>query len=68
MDSTPLMDRLRAAEQRNVRPLRPAEPVPFVPAWRRRMQTSEADRFLARQDTTDLVLGSWIRPKDGSAA
>jgi hypothetical protein len=60
MNTTPLMDRIKAAEQeRNVRPLRPAEPVPFVPAWRRR---------LTAKDTTDLVLGSWIKPTDGSAA
>ena len=60
MTATPLLDRIKEAERRqNVRPLRPSEPVPFVPAWRRRLEA---------KDTTDLVLGSWIRPRDGSAA
>ena len=66
--SSTLLERIKAAEQRNVRQLRPSEPTPFVPVWRRRLQVTEADRFLARQDTTDLVLGAWIGPKDGSAA
>lgn len=51
-----LSERIQAAEQRqNIRQLRPAEPTPFVPVWRRRLQVSEADRFLARQDTTNHI-------------
>jgi hypothetical protein len=61
MTSTPLMDRILAAEQRSqLRYLRPAEPTPIRKArW--------LDR-LTDKDTTELVLGSWIGPKDGSAA
>ena len=66
--TTPLMDRIKAAEQRNnLRPLRVAEPVQFVPAWRRRLQGSEADRFLARQDTTNSIYSDGCGP-DGRAA
>lgn len=39
---TPLLDRIKAAEQRqNPRPLRPAEPVPFVPKWRERLTAKD---------------------------
>lgn len=55
-----LSERIKAAEQRqNIRPLRPAEPVEFRPRWLERLQA---------KDTTDLVLGAWIGPKDRGAA
>jgi hypothetical protein len=42
----PLLDRIA---------VRSAEPDTFVPVWRRRLNVIEADRFLARQDTTDSI-------------
>ena len=62
MTATPLMDRIKEAEQRrraDLRYLRPSEPTPFVAPWR---------RWLVAKDTTDLVLGSWIGPNERGAA